>query len=851
VKLWYLSSCFRRERPQKGRYRQFWQVGAEAVGSDDPAVDARRSCCWPTSCARSGRAGCGLRLSSLGTPASRAEYRAELQDFLRAHEAELSQEVRDRIDLNPLRAFDADHPGTKRVMQSAPRLLDRLAPDDREHFDEVRALLDAAGIAYEIDPTLVRWPRLLHAHVFEFTSDALGAQSGVGGGGRYDGLMEQLGGPPTPGMGWAAGVERILLASGRTPAAEPPVDLYVAYAKPQLRAAAFTLAAQARHAGLATRLELGGRSLKGQLKQADRAGARFVAILGDEGASLKDMESGEQRTVEPEQVMHFSRAEPDVRPPRGEPLPRRVGGRARRRARRRARPRRRLGAPPARPRRADLHRPARPQRAAAARLPPRGRARSARARPARAPRARAERGGRDRPPRAGQGEPAHRDREIELSVHQVDVLAESETPPFAIDEEGPLDETLRLRHRMLDLRRDGMRDAMLVRHAVNRALRDYLNAHDFMEIETPILTRSTPEGARDFLVPARMTPGAFYALPQSPQLFKQLLMMAGYERYYQIARCFRDEDLRADRQPEFTQLDLEMGFVEEDDVIASPRGCCGACSRRRASPPARRRGRAWLRRGDGALRLGPPDVRFGLEISDLGDVLAGSGFKVFAGTLAGGGVVRGLNAGAREVPRSELDALTDHVKRYGAGGLCGRSCRTTARGARRSPSSCRGRDRRGRERLGGAPGDLLLIVADKPLVAATALGELRLELARRFELVPEGRHELLWVVDFPMFEHNEGEGRWDAPAPPVHRAGRRLQRPGALRSRGYDIVLDGSEIGGGLDPYQPPRRPAAGVQSARDLRGGGGARFGFLLEALRYGAPPHGGIALGIDRVVR
>ena len=230
---------------------------------------------------------------------------------------------------------------------------------------------------------------------------------------------------------------------------------------------------------------------------------------------------------------------------------------------------------------------------------------------------------------------------------------------------------LRLRHRMLDLRRDGMRDAMVVRHTVNRAMREYLNAHDFLEIETPILTRSTPEGARDFLVPARMTPGAFYALPQSPQLFKQLLMMSGYERYYQIARCFRDEDLRADRQPEFTQLDLEMAFVEEDDVIERGRGADGrACSRRRASrsPPP-----PWPRMGydEAIARYGSdrPDVRFGLEISDLGEDLAGSEFKVFCGTLAGGGVVRGLNAGAREVPRKELDELTEHVKRYGAGGL--------------------------------------------------------------------------------------------------------------------------------------------------------------------------------------
>jgi histidyl-tRNA synthetase len=305
VKLWYLSSFFRRERPQKGRYRQFWQVGAEAIGSDDPAVDAETIVLLAEILRALGARGLRLRLGSLGTPASRAEYRAELQDFLRVHEGELSEEVRGRIDLNPLRAFDADHPGTRRVMASAPRLLDRLAPDDREHFDAVRALLDASGIEYEIDATLVRGLDYYTRTVFEFTSDELGAQSGVGGGGRYDGLMEQIGGPPTPGMGWAAGVERILLASRQTPTAAPPVDLYVAYAKSDQRTAAFVLAAEARRAGLAARLELAGRSLKGQLKQADRAGARYVAILGDEGVSLKEMETGEQRTVEPEQVMHF------------------------------------------------------------------------------------------------------------------------------------------------------------------------------------------------------------------------------------------------------------------------------------------------------------------------------------------------------------------------------------------------------------------------------------------------------------------------------------------------------------------------------------------------------------------
>ncbi len=307
VKLWYLGPYFRAERPQHGRYRQFGQVGIEAIGSDEPAVDAETIVLLAEILEAIKARDLRLRLSSLGTPDTRAGYKAELQDYLRANEGELSQEVRDRIDVNPLRAFDADHPGTRRVMAGAPLLLDRLDDEDREHFETVKRLLDSAGVAYEVDPALVRGLDYYTRTVFEFTSDALGSQSGVGGGGRYDGLIEQLGGPHTPGMGWAAGVERILLASDPPPTAAPPLDLYVAYAKPGFRDDAFKLAADARRAGQSAQLELGGRSLKGQLKQADRAGARYVAILGDEGTALKDMESGEQRTVETDTVMHHIR----------------------------------------------------------------------------------------------------------------------------------------------------------------------------------------------------------------------------------------------------------------------------------------------------------------------------------------------------------------------------------------------------------------------------------------------------------------------------------------------------------------------------------------------------------------
>jgi histidyl-tRNA synthetase len=307
VKLWYLGPYFRQEAPQAGRYRQFWQIGAEAIGSDDPAVDAESILLLSELLEALGVLEVTLRLSSLGTPATRTAYREELAEYLRANQDRLSDEVRGRIDLNPLRAFDADHPGTREVMRDAPLLLDRLTPEDRAHFDAVRELLDLAGVVYAIDPTLVRGLDYYTRTVFEFTSTALGAQSGVGGGGRYDGLTGQLGGQPQPGMGWAAGVERMLLAGGRQPVAPPPLELYVAFAGEEHRASAFRIAAEARRAGHSAQVELAGRSMKGQLKAADRAGARFVAILGDEGMSLKDMESGEQRTTPPDTIMHFLR----------------------------------------------------------------------------------------------------------------------------------------------------------------------------------------------------------------------------------------------------------------------------------------------------------------------------------------------------------------------------------------------------------------------------------------------------------------------------------------------------------------------------------------------------------------
>jgi aspartyl-tRNA synthetase len=444
--------------------------------------------------------------------------------------------------------------------------------------------------------------------------------------------------------------------------------------------------------------------------------------------------------------------------------------------------------------------------------------------------------------------------EVELDVRTFEKLADAKPPPFPIDEDGDVDETLRLRHRALDLRRERMRDALECRHTVIATIRHYLDARDFLEFETPILTRSTPEGARDFLVPARVRRGRFFALPQSPQLFKQLLMIAGFERYYQIARCFRDEDARADRLPEFTQLDVELSFVEEEDVIDLVEGLMAAIFEATAFPGCPDPPYPRLRYDDAMARYGTdrPDRRFGLEIHDLGEALAGTEFKVFASVLGSGGVVRGLNAGAHELARAELDRLTEQAIEWGAKGLVWAFVEED--GGWRSPIAKFLSDPE-REAIGAAlgatPGDLLLAVADRAKVAAEVLGLLRLELADRFRLRRDDVHDLLWVVDFPMFERDPETGTWD----PLHHPftapeGDLVGDPAALRSRAYDLVCDGQELGGGsirINRADVQRKVLEllriGPEEAQE-------RFGFLLDALDYGAPPHGGIAFGIDRLV-
>ena len=435
--------------------------------------------------------------------------------------------------------------------------------------------------------------------------------------------------------------------------------------------------------------------------------------------------------------------------------------------------------------------------------------------------------------------------EVELEVASFDLLADAQTPPFQIDEDEPVGEELRLRYRYLDLRKAGMAEAIMLRHRVVSTIRRYFEAAGFLEVETPMLTRSTPEGARDYLVPNRRQPGTWYALPQSPQLFKQLLMMGGLERYFQIVRCFRDEDFRADRQPEFTQLDVELSFVEEDDVMS----LCDALMPEvlalggiELGGPIER-----IPYDEALLRYGTdrPDRRIPIEIADLGEVFAAAEFKVFSGALGGGGVVRGLSASG-DFPRSRFDALTEKAQSLGAKGLVWGKVESDGWRSPVAKFLSEGEIAGLIEATGAGVGDAILVVADKPATAARVLGELRLDVG-----VPREGHDLLWVTDFPMFDFNSDERRYDALHHPFTAPSGDLDAdPGAWRSRAYDLVWNGTELGGGSIRINTPEVQskvfAALGMSEEQAR----EQFGFLLEALTYGAPPHGGIAFGIDRMV-
>jgi aspartyl-tRNA synthetase len=445
---------------------------------------------------------------------------------------------------------------------------------------------------------------------------------------------------------------------------------------------------------------------------------------------------------------------------------------------------------------------------------------------------------------------------IEIAAREIRLLNDAKTPPFPINEDTPITEEMRLRYRYLDLRRPRLQQNMLLRHKTTFEVRRYFDEQHFLEIETPILTKSTPEGARDYLVPSRVHPGEFFALPQSPQIFKQILMIAGMDRYFQIAKCFRDEDLRADRQPEFTQVDLEICFATEDLVFATLEPLMG-----RLMALVGREAPATFPRmpySEAIARYGSdkPDLRPGMELKALSEPFAASSFSVFKSAIEAGGEVRGFVVpnGAR-YSRKDLDNLIEEAKQLGAAGLVW--ARQTE-GAVQSPAlKAAGEDtiRRALELAGAGPSDLLLLAAGAHGPTARMLGQLRLNIAKRENLLDPNRFEFLWVVDFPMFDWLEDEKRWEFmhhpfTAPLESDADRLESDPGSVRARAYDLVLNGSEIGGGSIRIHDQRLQKLVFKllgmSDEEAR----ARFGFFVDALEFGTPPHGGIALGLDRIV-
>ena len=443
--------------------------------------------------------------------------------------------------------------------------------------------------------------------------------------------------------------------------------------------------------------------------------------------------------------------------------------------------------------------------------------------------------------------------EVELRVASAELLSDAETPPFEVESfSGDVSEETRLRYRYIDLRRDRMRDAMLLRHQVAQSMRSFLSDQGFVEVETPMLTRSTPEGARDFLVPSRMHQGSFYALPQSPQLFKQLLMVGGIERYFQIVRCFRDESLRADRQLDFTQLDIEMSFVETEDVIEVNerllKHVLGACGIELDLPMRR------ISHAEAMARYGTdrPDLRFGLELRDLTDVFRDSEFRAFADAIGEGAVVEGLNLGGQEMSRADLDGLIGEAQELGAKGLVWAIVEADGWKSPIAKFLSAEEIAKASELLEASEGDVVLILADGPAAAAEIMGEMRRRLGHRLGLVDPDVNELVWVVDWPLFDWNEDEGRWDPHNHPFTAPDGDLDpdSPGEARAHAYDVVWNGWEIGGGSIRIADPALQlqvfeilGLDADTVRD-------RFGFLLEALSHGAPPHGGIAYGLDRIV-
>ncbi|MEE8185823.1 MAG: aspartate--tRNA ligase [Thermodesulfobacteriota bacterium] len=447
--------------------------------------------------------------------------------------------------------------------------------------------------------------------------------------------------------------------------------------------------------------------------------------------------------------------------------------------------------------------------------------------------------------------------EVEVITKELKILNEAIVPPFLIEDNSDVNENVRLKHRYLDLRRPSLQKNLILRHMVCKAVRDYLSENGFIEIETPMLTKSTPEGARDYLVPSRLNPGKFYALPQSPQLFKQILMIAGFDRYFQIVKCFRDEDLRADRQPEFTQIDAEMSFVDRDDVMHMMEGLLSRVFSEAVGVELNLPFQV-LTYKESVERFGldAPDIRFDLELKDITTLVINSGFRVFADPAKRGDVVKALNAkGCGEFSRKELDDLTELAGEYGAKGLAWVKVTDSEWQSPISKFLNSSEKETIAETLGAETGDLILFVADCQRIANTALGRIRIKLGERLNLIPKDSYNFVWITDFPLLEFDEDEGRYVSvhhpfTSPTEDSVSKLDDSPLEVKAKAYDLVLNGTEIGGGSIRIHNRDLQAnifnklgIGQDVARE-------RFGFLLDALEFGTPPHGGIAFGLDRIV-
>ena len=875
VKLYYSGPMFRYDRPQAGRYRQFHQFGLETIGTQSAGADAEVIAFCYRFFVSLGLQNLAIELNSVGCPVCRPAYKNILLPYLESIQGDLCPDCRQRFHINPLRVFDCKEESCKRLTAAAPTITGHLCAECGSHFSAVQAYLEKLNIPFNLNSRLVRGLDYYTKTAFEMTAGDQGAQASLCGGGRYDHLAEHLGGPPTPAVGVAFGKERILLAMDwqKVPQASGPL-FFVATAGAGLEKEALYLADQLRQASLAVQTDLLARSLKAQMKYAGRKNFEKVIIIGEEELAkdrviLRDMATGSQIQLPLSGLAALLLKEIAAASDNKE------------------------------------------KTAAAVKLPePRATAvkthycgaidagfAGAQIKLAGWVSRRRDHGGlifidlrdhtgivqlvfdrrfgedlfteaeslRNEYVLAVEGTVMKRTQEninpqlatgeIEIYVKAMDKLNQAKTPPFYIEDAINVDENLRLRYRYLDLRRPEMTRRIKFRHRAVKLIRDYLDSFDFFEVETPMLTRSTPEGARDFLVPSRLHPGSFYALPQSPQLFKQLLMVSGFERYFQIARCFRDEDLRADRQPEFTQVDIEASFFGPEQLFALVEGLMVHLYQELLDVDIKR---PFLKMSfkEAMNRFGTdkPDLRFGMELVELSSLALKSNFKVFRTALEEGGVVKGLCVTkGTKMSRKELDDLVVFSRQLGAKGLAWAF--VEEEGGWRSPIAKFFDETLLKEitrACGARPGDLILFMADSWQLTCEVLGHLRNRLA---PAALTGTAHFLWVVDFPLFEENpEKEGLdskhhpFTAPRPEDIKL--LNSDPLKVRALAYDLVLNGNEIGGGSSRIHDTKIQKQVFKLLGLREEEAQEKFGFLLEALLYGAPPHGGIALGLDRII-